>query len=485
MSRSLRLRVPLLGIALAVSSVLFAAPAAQAAPALELPFVCGTSWEGDSGGSSVHRNNEIDFNKVGTSGDGDLGEPVVAAAAGTIRWEGGAGSAYGNYVEIDHGGGYSTLYAHLEDKHTGIGDTVRQGQLLGTVGNTDGNTSGLKAHLHFEFRNRGGGQGYPGYIRPASFHGNAFDYSAGKETFVSQNCDTTATLLPGMSATSRATNGLDVFASTTSGYVKHRNLSGGDWSCWTNLPQNAKIKGEPAAIATPGRIDVFALGIDNRLKRTTWTVAHNGWYNWVDLGPKTFSSAPGITKRSDTLIDVFAKDSDDRIAHRPFSTTKTTDGGWVTTDWKPIGGNVTLASAPSAVASPDGNRITVLARGVNGSLMSLMWTEGHGWWNWADRDIAITGTPAAISRGGNSVSAFLRTPDGAVVHKYTPDGTNWDHQLQGLGGHVFTSPAVVSPNPQRIDVFSRNNEADLIRRVWTGSTWSPWAGHGAIGAPCS
>jgi hypothetical protein len=179
-------------VGLAVAALVVAlAPAAQAAaPALELPFICGTSWTGDSGSSNAHRNNEIDFNMTGTSGDEDLGEPVLAAAAGTVGWEGGAGSDYGNYLEIDHGGGYSTLYAHLDTKAVHLGDVVREGEVIGTLGKTDGNSPGISAHLHFEYRNRGSGQGYPDYIRPASFHGDPFDYATGRETYVSQNCGT-------------------------------------------------------------------------------------------------------------------------------------------------------------------------------------------------------------------------------------------------------------------------------------------------------
>ncbi|HEY0640285.1 MAG TPA: peptidoglycan DD-metalloendopeptidase family protein [Pseudonocardiaceae bacterium] len=186
------MNVPRLGaiVGLVVAtSVAGPVPVAQAAaPALELPFLCGSSWRGDSGSSNAHHNNEIDFNMSGTTGNEDLGEPVLAAAAGTVRWEGGASSAYGNYLEIDHGDGYSTLYAHLDSKVVHLGASVRQGQLIGTVGNTDGNSSGISAHLHFEFRNRGSGQSYPDYIRPASFHGDPFDYATGQETYVSQNC---------------------------------------------------------------------------------------------------------------------------------------------------------------------------------------------------------------------------------------------------------------------------------------------------------
>lgn len=79
----------------------------------------------------------------------DEGTAVVAPASGTVihtNW--GWGGGYGNYVQIDHGGGVVTLYAHLSSIGVRIGDTVAQGQsIIGAVGNT-GHSFG--AHLHFE-----------------------------------------------------------------------------------------------------------------------------------------------------------------------------------------------------------------------------------------------------------------------------------------------------------------------------------------------
>lgn len=79
------------------------------------------------------------------------GTSVRAMADGTViiarnsGWNGG----YGNYVVITHGNGTQTLYSHLLRASVAAGDTVVQGQVIGTVGNT-GHSTG--PHLHFEVR---------------------------------------------------------------------------------------------------------------------------------------------------------------------------------------------------------------------------------------------------------------------------------------------------------------------------------------------
>ncbi|MDX8146927.1 peptidoglycan DD-metalloendopeptidase family protein [Lentzea sp. BCCO 10_0061] len=475
----------LLVAAIVTSSLAVATPAQAAAPSLELPFVCGTSWDGNSGDSNAHRNKEIDFNATGTKGDADKGKPVVAAAAGTVRWEGGENSDYGNYVEIDHGDGYSTLYAHLDQKSVGTGDTVQQGELIGTVGNTDGNSPGISAHLHFEFRNRGSGQSYPDYIRPASFHGNPFDYATGKETFVSQNCGTqTPPTMPGVSSVSRADGSIDVFAVTSDYRLKHRNFSAGKWSCWSTLPGNAKIKGDPAAVVSNNgnRIDVFAQGIDNRLKKLTW-IAGQQWYDWADLGTYAITSSPAVTMRYDTGFDVFARNATNKIVYRHFSIAD----GWVN-DWAGIGDNwstVTATSAPAAVASADGTRMNVFTRAPDGSLLSVMWTSGAGWYNWADRGGNYVGRPAVTTRGGTSLDLYLRHNDSSLVQWYSPDGADFTtYKPQDFGGYITTSPTATTWGNQRMDVFSRNSNGDLIQKFWTaGNNWTPYIGLGPVGAP--
>ena len=83
-------------------------------------------------------------------GNGALhGAPVYATRAGKVISAVTSDSGYGIYVLIDHGDGYSSLYAHMSVRYVSTGDTVAKGQMIGRVGDT-GNSR--KAHLHFEIR---------------------------------------------------------------------------------------------------------------------------------------------------------------------------------------------------------------------------------------------------------------------------------------------------------------------------------------------
>lgn len=81
-----------------------------------------------------------------------IGSPVYAADSGVISLEGNDSSGYGNVIEIDHGNGYSTMYAHLSVIEVQTCRSVYAGQRIGLAGNT-GNADG--AHLHFEMIREG------------------------------------------------------------------------------------------------------------------------------------------------------------------------------------------------------------------------------------------------------------------------------------------------------------------------------------------
>lgn len=82
------------------------------------------------------------------------GQPIYAAHSGYVvdscdGWNGG----WGNYIEIDHGDGVQTLYAHQSERVVEVGEYVEAGQVIGYVGSTGMSTG---PHLHFEVYVGGG-----------------------------------------------------------------------------------------------------------------------------------------------------------------------------------------------------------------------------------------------------------------------------------------------------------------------------------------
>lgn len=75
------------------------------------------------------------------------GSEIYAANSGTVIVAGWSQKGYGNYVVIDHGGGKSTLYAHMDKIKTTKGAKVAKGDVIGLVGSTGYSTG---PHLHFE-----------------------------------------------------------------------------------------------------------------------------------------------------------------------------------------------------------------------------------------------------------------------------------------------------------------------------------------------
>lgn len=117
------------------------------APAFQLPFPCGQVWAGQTR-TNHSPQNSVDFNR-----SNDVGDAVAAAAAGKVTRVDNEGSvSYGRWIEIDHGNGYRTRYAHLSTQTVAVGEQVSKGEKIGTVGNTGGSSG---PHLHYELRKNG------------------------------------------------------------------------------------------------------------------------------------------------------------------------------------------------------------------------------------------------------------------------------------------------------------------------------------------
>lgn len=89
------------------------------------------------------------------------GTPIKAADGGTVKFAGNSG-AYGKLVQVCHGNGYVTKYAHCSSIDVSVGQKVHKGQVIARVGSTGRSTG---PHLHFEVLKNGQNQNPSSYVR--------------------------------------------------------------------------------------------------------------------------------------------------------------------------------------------------------------------------------------------------------------------------------------------------------------------------------
>jgi murein DD-endopeptidase MepM/ murein hydrolase activator NlpD len=112
-------------------------PTAQPVPGSHLGSAFGFRIDPITGRTALHTG--LDF-------QADTGTPILAAAGGVVVVQE-YHAAYGNMVEIDHGNGLITRYAHASATFVKKGDLVKRGQKIAAVGSTGRSTG---PHLHFE-----------------------------------------------------------------------------------------------------------------------------------------------------------------------------------------------------------------------------------------------------------------------------------------------------------------------------------------------
>ncbi|MGH6694307.1 M23 family metallopeptidase [Sphingopyxis sp.] len=121
---------------------LVAIPSGQPANVLMLSSSFGYRSDPFTGAGAMHSG--LDF-------PGPMGTPILAAAPGRVVYVG-QKSGYGNVVEVDHGQGILTRYAHLSGFTSTVGAQVAAGQQIAKMGSTGRSTG---SHLHFEVRLNG------------------------------------------------------------------------------------------------------------------------------------------------------------------------------------------------------------------------------------------------------------------------------------------------------------------------------------------
>jgi hypothetical protein len=227
------------------------------------------------------------------------------------------------------------------------------------------------------------------------------------------------------------------------------------WFDWQGLGGGLAASAPAALTRGPGRIDVFARGVDNKLWRWWVDGAQSGWQ---DLGGG-IASTPSAVSWSANRLDVFAQGVDNKLWRW------WTDG--VQSGWQLLGGGI--ASAPEAISRGPG-RIDVFAQGTDNGLWRW-WVDGapSGWEAWGG---GIAAKPSVVSWGPTHLDVYAQGPDNGLWHRAFDGGVlgPW----RDLGHGLASAPAVTSWSANRIDAFVRGQDnglgaQGLYRRTYDGN----------------
>jgi hypothetical protein len=163
---------------------------------------------------------------------------------------------------------------------------------------------------------------------------------------------------------------LDVFAQGTyhALWNEHYQLGSG-CSTWEYL--GGSLTSSPAVTSpTNGTIDVVARGTNGSLYEKTTTNGGGSWSNWASLGGQIASGTGPAVSSSGSRLDVFVEGTNGALYHKWYTGTS-----W--SSWQSLGGSLT--SSP-AVTSPTNGTIDVVARGSDGVLWEISYTNGSYAW---------------------------------------------------------------------------------------------------------
>jgi hypothetical protein len=229
---------------------------------------------------------------------------------------------------------------------------------------------------------------------------------------------------------------LDIVGLGLNNQMYHKAWNGSQWlpsrSDWEPL---GGIFGSPPTAVTHGadHLDIFALGADRQMYHkawdgTRWRPSPTDW-DFPGGAFGVFNATPSVVSWASNRLDVFALGSDNRMYHRTWDTV-----GWQA--WEPLGG--VFNSAP-AVASWGPGRLDVLGLGLDNQMYHKAW-DGTQWLpsrtGWEPLGGVFNSAPAVASWGPRRLDVFGLGLDNQMYHKAW-DGTRWSPSVsdwQPLGG---------------------------------------------------
>jgi hypothetical protein len=424
-------------------------------PLFQLPFPYGQRWRLST--YPGHDNYDIDMIRASGSTNN---QPILAAYDGKVV-EAGWNNGGGNYVRIDHGHGWATLYLHMiRSPIVRVGQRVSQGQHIGNVGST-GDSSG--PHLHYEqlyhdtkteawfngtpcgitddatskprilkSYNRGG---KPEPARPSLVHirsmnadgtygdlvpGGSYEWSAGwtqaKPYFVGG--------VPYLFLLKEGDGTVHIHRLNADGSVGAR-VKDYDWSPGWSTVEFLSIEGKTYLLllkkkgygADGNNVHIHVMNADG----TVGAIVRGGSYKWSEgwtqARPYTVGGTPYLflLKEGDGSVHIHRLNGDGTVGTR----IKDYDwsSGWTTLEFFIIGEKTYMLLLKRKGYGADGNNVHIHGMNADGTVGAVVpggtykWSEG---WTQA-RPYTVGGTPYLF---------LLKDGDGSVhIHRLNGDGT--------------------------------------------------------------
>ncbi|UQW99325.1 peptidoglycan DD-metalloendopeptidase family protein [Streptomyces sp. RerS4] len=421
-----------------ITALLPAAPAAATAtapaantkvantPPFQLPVPCGQRWT-----TSTHDGHASQYMvDMVSAGGSTQGTPALASAAGrvvTSQFD----SQAGNFIVIDHGGGWQTRYLHLDRRDVAVGNDVEQGRQIGTVGNTGSWTTG--AHLHYE-------QKLNGSVVQATMDGHLvpvkWEYNQHYET--SMNCGVST----GSSLFAQSPDRSGVFQWSGSGTTWHKvggaagTLYAGGAGLFATNPANGdlfKMNGPNNWVKVGGPAKVFAVTGDGLFGLAPdgsavfqWSGSGTTWHKVGGAAGTLYAGGAGLFATNPANGDLYKMNGPN--------------------NWIKVGG-------PAKVFAVTGNGLFGLA--PDGSAV-FQWSGSGTTWH------KVGGAAGTLYGGGAGL--FATNPANGDLHKMNGPN-NWIKV--GGAGHQFAvaGDALYGLSPNSDAVFKWSGNGTIWHKV--------------------
>ena len=297
-----------------------------------------------------------------------------------------------------------------------------------------------------------------------------------------------------VNATVRSADHLDVFMTDANGATRNAAWEPAftdGWHGWWRIgdiamPGGARIS---AVSRSTDKLDIFATDLNGVIRTAAWEPAFtDGWHGWWEL--KGGRAAPGAAvtavSRSRNKLDVFVVGVDGHVYTAAWEPAFT--DGWH--GWWRIGTIAVPPGAPIHAVSRSADKLDIFVTATDGGIYTAAWepafTDGwHGWWRIGDVT-APPGAPVhAVSRSSDKLDIFVTDRVGLVrTAAWEPAFTDgWHGWWEINGGRAAPGAPVtaVSRNQNKLDVFVTGTDHGVYTAAWEPTFTDRWHGWWRIG----